>query len=281
MPVAVVTGASGGIGRWIALGLAQAGHETVLVGRDRRRCEAAAGWIAARAPDAALSIELADLSLLAETRLLATRVGARHAAIDVLVNNAGVFCPRREETSEGHERVIAVNHLAPLVLTQVLLPSLRRAGGRVVNVGSSTSDRARIHPDDLEGRRRWGLVHSYGQSKLALLMATLHLARQLHGSGVTANVVHPGAVATGLVRAGGAIGLAWRAMAPFLLTEEQGADTPLHVSLSREFAGVTGAYVKRRVAVRPNRLALDDALVEEVWGHTMGLIQAGKARPAF
>ncbi len=268
--ISVVTGASGGIGRHIALGLARAGHRVVLLGRDAGRTHAARDWIEAQVPGSAPEIELADLSLLAETRAAAARIVARHPAIGVLVNNAGVYCARREETAEGHERVIATNHLSPFVLTRALLPALRAAGpgARVVNTGSSTSDRARIFPDDLEGRRRWGLLHTYAQSKLALLIVTRRLARDLAGSGVTANVVHPGAVATGLVRARGPVGLAWRLLAPFQLTEEQGADTPVYVATSADFAGVTGAYVKRRRAVAPNPRALDESRVSAVWDAT-------------
>ena len=224
-------------------------------------------------PDAAIEPVIADLSSLQEARAAAVSIGQRHPTIDVLINNAGTFCTRREETIEGHERVIALNHLAPFVLTCGLLAALcaaaEQAGGaRIVNVGSSTSDRARIDPADLEGHRTWGMVHAYSQSKLALMMATFGCARRLDGTGVTANVVHPGAVATGLVRATGVIGLAWRAMAPFLLTEEQGADTPLFAALAPEFQSVTGAYLKQRRIVQPNRRALNAALVDEVWRAT-------------
>ncbi len=276
--ISVVTGATSGIGKWIALGLARAGHRVVLVARDRTRAEAAAGWIEALAPAAAIEIELADLSSLASTKAAAAAIATRHPTIDVLVNNAGVFCPRRELTGEGLELVIAVNHLAPFVLTAGVLPALRASGAaRIVNIGSSTADHAGIDPDDLQGERSWGMVRAYSQSKLALTMVTLAWARRLHGSSVVANVVHPGAVATGLVRARGPIGIAWRLMAPFLLTPEAGADTPLHVALSPEFAAITGAYVKRRRIVRPNPLALDPVLVELVWDATEAL--AGPAEP--
>ena len=276
MPVSVVTGATGGIGRWIALGLARAGHTVAAVARDRRRGDDLVAWIGAQAPSARVDLLVADLSSLAATREVGRLIGSRHPAVDVLVNNAGVFRTRREETAEGHERVIAVNHLSPFVLTRALVPALRSAAqsgtaARIVNVGSSTSDRARIDPANLEGRVRWGMVRSYGQSKLALTIATLGWAQRLRDAGSVANVVHPGAVATGLVRASGPIGLAWRIMAPFLLTEEQGADTPLHVALSAEFGTITGAYVKRRRAVRPNSRALDAALAEQVWLATEAL----------
>jgi retinol dehydrogenase-14 len=273
IPVSVVTGATRGIGRWIALGLARAGHHVVLLGRDRDRAQQAAGWISDHVPTAQTDIVIADLSSLAETRAAAALINQLHPAVDVLVNNAGTFCARREETSEGHERVIALNHLAPFVLTSVLLPALRAAAGsghgaRIVNVGSSTSDRARINPANLEGQQEWGMVRSYSQSKLALMMATFSFARRLRGTGISANVVHPGAVATHLVRARGPVGLAWRAMAPFLLTEEQGADTPLFVSLAPMFQAASGVYVKKRRIVKPNALALNAALADEVWGAT-------------
>jgi len=270
MPVSVVTGATGGIGRWIALGLARAGHTVVAVGRDHQRGSDTLAWIGAQVPSARIELLIADLSSLAATRDVGTLIGARHPAIDVLVNNAGVFCTRREETAEGHERVIALNHLSPFVLTRALIPALRAAArngtaARIVNIGSSTSDRARIDPANLESRVRWGMVRSYSQSKLALTMATLGWAQRLQSTGVVANVVHPGAVATGLVRASGPVGVAWRAMAPFLLTVEQGADTPLHVALSAEFEAVTGAYVKKRQVVRPNSRVFNTALAEQVW----------------
>ncbi len=272
-PVAVVTGATGGIGRWIALGLAQAGHHVVLVGRDAGRGAAARDWISAQTPGATTTLLLADLSSLAETRALAREIAARFPQVGLLVNNAGVFEARRRETPEGHERVLAVNHLSPFVLTRALLPALQAASpARIVTVGSSTSDRARIDPANLELRHGWGMVRAYGQSKLAAMMTTFETARRLQGSGVVANVVHPGTVATGLVRTPGVIGLAWRLMAPWLLTEQQGAATPLHVALAPELAGSSGGYFKAQGRVRPNRRALDAALCGAVWRETERLV---------
>jgi NAD(P)-dependent dehydrogenase (short-subunit alcohol dehydrogenase family) len=280
MAVGVLTGGTSGIGRWIALGLARSGLRVILIVRDPARGLETEAWIKARVASAEVELFRADLSSLAQTRQVGRAIGQRAPAIDVLVNNAGVFCSRRELTEEGLERVIAVNHLSPFVLTGALLPSLRWAAGgaRIVNVGSSTADRAVIDPDDLQGERRWGMVRAYSQSKLAVTMATMEWARLLSGTGVVANVVHPGAVATGLVRSGGAIGLAWKVMAPFLLTAEAGADTPLHVAVSPAFAAVSGVYVKQRRIVRPNPLVQNRALVARVWHATEAL--AGEAAPA-
>jgi retinol dehydrogenase-12 len=274
---AVVTGATSGIGRWIALGLARAGCHVVLVGRNAARGAAALDWIGAQSPGASTELMLADLSLMAETRALGQRIAERHPAISLLVNNAGVFRTRRTETAEGHETVLAVNHLSPFLLTRTLLGALE-SGARdfgsagIVNVGSDVSDRARIDPDDLELRRHWGMVRAYGQSKLALMMTTFEWARRLDWRGVTANIVHPGMVATGLVRTSGIIGLSWRLMAPFLRTEEQGARTPLHVCLAPEYAGRTGLYVKNCKPARANRSVEDVALVARVWDATERLI---------
>ena len=230
-------------------------------------------WIRARTVDPDLDLMIADLSSLAATRLAAMMIDARYPVIDVLVNNAGVFNTSRSLTSEGIDRVLAINHLSPFVLTRALIPALRsaadlRGAARIVNIGSSTSDRAKIDAADLDGQRRWSMVGAYSRSKLAMMMTTFGWARRLEGTGVVANIVHPGTVASKLVRSRGVIGLAWHIMAPFISTEEQGADSPLHVALAPEFTTITGKYVKGRRIVRPNRLALNEDLVEQVWTAT-------------
>ena len=230
-------------------------------------------WIRSRAPEAHVDLMIADLSSLAAARLAAMMIDARYPTVDVLVNNAGIFSTNRSVTDEGIDRVLATNHLAAFVLTRALIPALRSAAeargvARIVNVGSSTSDRATIDAADLEHQRRWSMVGAYSRSKLAMMMTTFSWAQRLEGTGVVANIVHPGTVATNLVRSQGLVGLAWRVMSPFLASEEQGAETPLYVALSPEFATITGAYVKGRRVVRPNRLALNHDLVEQVWTAT-------------
>ena len=280
--VAVITGATGGIGRQVALGLLEAGCALFVIGRDDARLAATRSWLVASAPRSRIETIVADLSLLSEARAAARMILERTERIDVLVNNAGILSPRRVETVEGHERTLAVNHLAPYVLTRTLLPAMRQAlvpgaaaaEARVVNVGSSTSDRARIDPDDLELCRGWRMVRAYSRSKLALLMASRALAQQLDGCGITVNVVHPGMVATGLVRGPGAAAMAWRLMAPFLLSEAQGAATPLHLALSPAARGISGGYWKRCRPVLPNRLARDPALCARVLAATESLAAA-------
>lgn len=273
MRTAVVTGATSGIGRYIALGLARAGFRLVLPARSEASGQGARAWITAQIPDAEIDVIKADFASLASTRAAAETIKARYPEIAVLVNNAGIFSARREHTFEGHDLVLTVNHLAPHLLMRELRPALLAGTpSRIVTVGSSTSDRARIDPATLDGERGWTMVGAYSTSKLAVMMSTFETARLLAGTGVTANVVHPGTVATSLIRTGGPIGLAWRVMRPFLRTEEQGADTPLHAALSPALARVTGRYFKAREAVAPNKRALDPILRREVWDATERLI---------
>jgi NAD(P)-dependent dehydrogenase (short-subunit alcohol dehydrogenase family) len=262
---AVVTGATSGIGRWIARGLAEAGYSLSLIARDAARADVARAWVAEAVPDAAIDIFEADLSSLSETRRAAAAISAHHPHLRLLVNNAGLLCERREVTAEGHEMTLATNLLTPLALTEALFPALAAAGAaRVVMVGSSTSDRATIDPDNLELTHGWRMTRAYARSKLALLMMSRVWAEHLKPHGVTLNVVHPGLVATSLIRHGGMDQLFWNLLGRFALTPQQGADTPLYACLAPELAGKTGLYLKRRREASPNRLVFDTGLVSRV-----------------
>lgn len=273
---ALVTGATGGIGLCTALGLAQAGFRVLLHGRDAERAEAARRWIEDEVPGARVEPLAADLASLAAVRYLARAVEARADRLSVLVNNAGLFRQRREVSLDGHELILAVNYLAPFVLTQELLPLLARSGpARIVNVGSSTADRARLDLDDLQSTRKpglFGMTAAYAQSKLALLIATFELARRLERGGLTVNAVHPGLVATGIVNRGGVVGFAWSLGKPFMISPQRGAETSIHVAAAPDIAGVTGRYFKRRHPVEPNPLAHDRDLAARLWRVTEGLV---------
>jgi len=273
MAVSVVTGATGGIGRWIARGLAQAGHHVILVGRDPARAQSVQRWIADGVPSARTETAFADFSLLSSTRTLGTDLLSRHPNIALLVNNAGIFDARPVITAERQERVLATNLLSPILLSQILLPALKAgAPSRIISIGSSTADRARLDPEHLPLGDQWTMQRAYAQSKLALMMATFAIANRVKGTGVVANVVHPGLVATGLVKEKGIVGLAWRVLANFALTSEQGAASPLFAALAPEMSDVTGRYVKNRQIVKPNPLALDASAVDRVWEATQRLI---------
>jgi NAD(P)-dependent dehydrogenase (short-subunit alcohol dehydrogenase family) len=278
--IALVTGATSGIGIWTALALAASGATVAIVARDRGRGEAMQRWLAERAPSGRVDLFIAELSTLAEVRRLAGEVKARYPRLDLLINNAGLARDRRELTADGFERVIAVNHLAPFLLTLELLDLLRRsAPARIVNVGSEASDRAKLDLDNLQSERHFSLIGSYSQSKLAIMLSTFELARRLAGTGVTANVVHPGVVATNIFNLGGWKGALVRVLTPLikmiLLSPEQGARTTLHVATSPDLASVTGRYWKPpgKEAV-PNPLASDRALAAALWARSVALTEA-------
>jgi NAD(P)-dependent dehydrogenase (short-subunit alcohol dehydrogenase family) len=268
---ALLTGATSGIGQWTALGLAKAGFRVIAVGRDEARARQLAEWVRGKHGAAEIETTLADLSLMAEVRRLAADVKARAPQLDLLVNNAGLMRKHRIETREGHELTLAVNHLAPFLLTRELLPLLASAA-RIVNVGSSSSDKAQIDPNDLEWKARpWSMYKAYGQSKLALMLTSFELARRL-GQTPTVNVVHPGAVGTRIGNLGGGLGVAWALMKPVLLTPEAGARTTLHVATDPALASVTGRYFKKSAPAEPNPLGIDQGLAATVWARTEALL---------
>ena len=284
--VAVLTGATGGIGRWIALGLVKAGYHVVIICRDRARGERLQQWLAQQTTlQVSTELHIADLSSLSETRLVGQRIATAYPAVSLLVNNAGMFSAKRHVTAEGRERVLAVNHLSPYVLIDTLEAALRAgAPSRIINVGSSTSDSGGIDAQRLErssglSLHSWNMVRAYRESKLAMMLTTFARAERLQGSGVVANVVHPGTVATGLIRERGPIGLAWKIMAPFCLNEEQGAQTPLFAALDPAWATITGQYVKKCAVARPNRRSANARLRTDVDAATRTLIAATETTP--
>lgn len=260
----VVTGATSGIGKYAALGLAQRGAKLVLTGRDPERMAAAVAWIKARAPDAKIDSDLADFASLGEVRALAARLLARHPRIDVLLNNAGLIMGRRILTADGYETTFQVNHLAPFLLTNLLLPALKAtAPSRIVTVASAASRRGHIHFDDLGlAKQGIGFMRAYSQSKLANIMFTRALSRRLAGSGVTANCLHPGFVATNFGSQGG---IFWGIAKLFAIPPEVGAENAVYAVAAPELNGVTGQYLVNMKPARPNREADDTDAVERLW----------------
>jgi NAD(P)-dependent dehydrogenase (short-subunit alcohol dehydrogenase family) len=263
--ICLVTGATGGIGRETAARLAERGATVLLAARDETRGAAAAAEIRRRVPDARLEILTADLSRLAEVRGLAEAVTARHDRLDVLVNNAGVIATRQQPTADGFESTFAINHLAPFLLTNLLLPLLASGPpGRVVTVASAVHKQAKSIPwDDLaRGPREQG--QAYPLSKLANILFTAELAR--NATGVTANCLHPGFVRTGLGRE--MTGLAGAALGAVLLLRPgpaTGARTSVYLASSAEVAGVTGGYFVKCKPAEPSALARDKAAAARLW----------------
>lgn len=266
--ICVVTGASSGIGRAIAVALAGLGATVVLIGRDRDRGESALADVTAAATGGQPSLELADFRSMDQVRDLAARLSTR-PAIDVLVNNAGLVVGRREVTADGFEHTIAVNHLAPFLLTNLLRPTLEASGAaRVVTVASLAHRSAMLRLDDLNSERRYLPMLAYSNSKLANVLFTRELARRLAdaGSQVTANCLHPGTVATRFGRTGSA----WLRYGVvlgrnFLRSPESGAATAVYLASSPDVAGRSGGYYVRCRPHRPSPAARNDTLAGDLW----------------
>ena len=264
--IAIVTGASSGIGLYTALGLARAGMRVVMTGRSRERIDAARNFVTARVNGAQIDTALADFSSLAAVRRLADEILAQYDRIDVLVNNAGLVSPNYRLSQDGYELTFAVNHLAPFLLTNLLLDRLKAsAPARIVTVASRAHRGQRIDLATIAGPRHWSTTKAYGRSTLCNILFTRELARRLEGSGVVATCLHPGLVATGLGQRGGIAELGWRLAKPFMISAEKGAETSLFLATVSDPAPFNGGYVVGKSLTRPDPAALDDDMARRLW----------------
>ena len=264
----LITGATAGIGRVTARQLAAAGARVIVIARNREKAEETRSWITAQTGNAAVELIISDLSVRSQVRDAAREAGSRTGGIDVLVNNVGAVFDRRAESSDGIEMTFALNHLAPFLLTNLLLDALKqRPGARVVTVSSDAHKGARMDFDDLEGKQRYRGWTAYGQSKLANLLFTFELARRLAGTGITANALHPGFVASNfgknsrpLLRVG--ISVAQRLGG---ISVEQGARTSVYLASSDEVSGVTGKYFVKCREHASDPASLDPGSMKRLW----------------
>ncbi|MEW6443267.1 MAG: SDR family oxidoreductase [bacterium] len=262
--VALVTGATSGIGKQTASELARQGFTVALGCRDPQRGEAARREIAAEAGSQRVSVLPVDLASLGSVRRAAAAFAGSFERLDVLVNNAGIFTMRQHLTEDGFEAQFGVNHLGHFLLTLELLDLLKRsAPSRVVVVSSAMHKGGRIDFDTFRGRRPYRPVAAYRQSKLANVLFTTELAGRLRGTGVTANALHPGSIATGIYRDAP---LPVRAVVRLLLQAPRaGARTSVYLATSPEVAGTTGLYFEKSRPVATSREARDSALAERLW----------------
>ena len=249
--VVLITGGTSGIGRAAATALAAIGAEVVVTGRNRERGEAALEEIRRKAGSENVSLMLADLAVQSEVRGLAKKFRENHDRLDVLVNNAGVVLTERTETPDGLEATLAVNHLAPFLLTNLLLDLLiKSAPSRVITVSSEARRGAKIDFDDLQSERNYRGFPVYGMTKLANILFTYELAERLRESGVVANCVHPGAVNTNFAQNNrGPMTLLFRAFKPFMRSPEKGADTIVYLAIAPEAGWMTGKYLADRKVI--------------------------------
>ncbi|HLO03343.1 MAG TPA: SDR family oxidoreductase [Symbiobacteriaceae bacterium] len=263
----IVTGATDGIGKETALGLARQGARVIMIGRNPQKTAAAVAAVQAASGNPAVESALADLSSQASIRALAAELLERCPRIDVLINNAGGIFKTRAESVDGLELTFALDHLGYFLLTNLLLERLKgSAPARIVNVSSMAHLWGRINFDDLQGRRRYSPWLAYGQAKLANILFTRELARRLDGSGVTVNCLHPGAVQSnfgdGLFKRRG---LFVKLSQRFILTAAQGASTSLYLATSPAVAEVSGEYFAKKRIARSSRASRDPVLAQRLW----------------
>jgi NAD(P)-dependent dehydrogenase (short-subunit alcohol dehydrogenase family) len=265
--VCLVTGASSGIGKAAARGLALLGARVGLICRDRKRGEKARGEIVKRTGNDAIDLFVGDFSSQADVRRIAAEIRERYDRVDVLVNNAGGVFGRRKLTEDGIEWTLAVNHLAAFLLTNLILDLLQRSpDGRIINVSSTAHHLGSLDFDDLQLERFYFDFVAYCQSKLANVSFTTALARRLHGTTVTVNSVHPGIVRSKFGFSGSLwIQLSYLFGRLFLRSSDGGADTILYLAASPEVAGVSGKYFADRRPATASAAGTDPEIAERLW----------------
>jgi NAD(P)-dependent dehydrogenase (short-subunit alcohol dehydrogenase family) len=268
--ITVLTGGTDGIGRHVASNLAQAGHHVVLLARSPEKAERVVSELAKGGGGGAEWVRC-ELDSLASVRSAAREISARHDHVDVLVNNAACFGSGYAETTDGFETHLAVNYLAPFVLTHALLPSLAAtAEARIVNVSGETARFARIRLDDLNRRRSFSVVFAYAQSKLALILFTRSLAKRLVGTSITVNAVHPGPAATAHLKAGPSwLDRLWRGLVPGPQRAARGIS---RLAIDAALCGVSGRYYLNRLRFPAPFAAYRSRLCEDLYAETARMV---------
>jgi NAD(P)-dependent dehydrogenase (short-subunit alcohol dehydrogenase family) len=260
--VCIVTGANAGMGKETALALAKLDATVLMVCRDEQRGQAAVDEVKAQSSNDRVELVRGDLSSMQSVRQLAEDLQKSHERLHVLVNNAGVLQSERTETVDGYETTFAVNYLAPFLLTNLLLPSLKAAApSRIVNVVSGAHRMGKIDFDDLQSTRNFrGFRGAYAQSKLALVVFTYELARQLAGTNVTVNAADPRGAKTNTQMPG-----ILKLMRLFFQSAEKGAETTVYVASAPELDGVTGKYFIKKTEKRSLDASYDEATASRLW----------------
>jgi NAD(P)-dependent dehydrogenase (short-subunit alcohol dehydrogenase family) len=279
----VVTGATSGIGAVTARDLAQMGAHVIVVSRNPKRCKDTVKAIRWETGNEEVEYLLADLSSQAEVRRVAEEILQRDPSLDVLVNNVGAFFLTRRESIDGIEMTLALNHLSNFLLTNLLLDRIKATAGehgeaRIVNVASAAHRGAHIHFDDLQFRRGYNGMAAYGQSKLANILFTYELARQLEGTAVTVNALHPGFVASNFAKNNGLlVKLAMNLAGLFGNSPEKGARTSVYLASSPEVRGVSGKYFVKKKAVSSSPESYNKQTAERLWQMSEALTSLVKA----
>jgi len=266
--IILITGATSGIGKAAAHLIATMGARVVITGRNKEKLEKTVQELKSQTGNGSVNYLVADFSDLDQVREMASDFEDRYACLDVLVNNTGAFFNKRQETIYGVEKTFVVNHLAPFLLTNMLMETMRRREeARIINVSSDAHQYGSLDFDDLEFKHGYAGMKAYARSKLSNILFTYEAARRLAGSAITVNALHPGHVATNIFRNDFSFfgpALKW-VMGLFSLTPEEGADNTVFLATSPEVKGVTGKYFVKREVVRSSRITYNEDLAKKLW----------------
>ena len=267
----LITGASAGIGKATAIGLAKMGARIIVHARNEKKAIATCEEVKTKSENPNIEYLSADLGSFSEIKSLVEKFNQKYSALDVLINNAGCIFTDYAETVEGIERQWCINHLAPFLLTNLLLPKLKAApSARIVNVSSGAHTYGKINFEDINHSKNYKGMKVYSQSKLANVLFTIELAKRLEGTKITANSLHPGAIKTDIGSKNNQswMSKAWSFFKPFMKSIEKGAETSIYLASSPEVEGKTGGYYGNKKLNKTSKLGEDAELAKKLWAFT-------------
>ncbi len=273
--ICIVTGSNSGIGKQTAFALAEMGATVVMVIRNQEKGEKALAEIIEKTGNRSVSLMLCDMSSMASIRDFGREFKKKYSRLDVLVNNAGGEFSKREVTSEGFERTLAVDYLAPFLLTHELLDLLKAsAPSRLINVSSGLAKNGKVNFDDLQSMKNYKGMQVYSNAKLMLMMFTYELSKRLEGTGVTANVLMPGFVATNLGNNSGSLrsSIMFKMVRPMQINAKKGAETSVYLASSDEVRDVTGKCFAKKKESATCLASYDGSLQTRLWTETTTML---------
>ncbi len=268
----LITGANTGIGFATAAALAAKGATVILHARNEEKARDAKQRLQEKYPAATIDTAFADLASRAQILKMAELINNKYPKLDVLVNNAGIITKSFQKTEDGFEMQFGVNHMAPFLLTNLLLPRLKAAkSARIVNVSSDAHYRCKeIDFDKLNDPKGYKGFDAYCRSKLCNVLFTKSLAKRVANDGIVVNALHPGVISTNIgEKHMGWMGLFWKIMRPFMRTAEKGAETSVFLAATEEAGKINGGYFENRKEKKPSRAARDEALAEALWAYSL------------
>jgi NAD(P)-dependent dehydrogenase (short-subunit alcohol dehydrogenase family) len=265
--ICLITGANSGIGKITARELATKGMTILIIARNKEKGEQARQEIIQATGNSAIELYLCDLSVQADIVKVSNEIKAKHNKIDVLINNAGLIIPDYQLSADGIEMTFAINHLGPFLLTNLLLELVKKGNEpRIITVSSEAHRFSNVDFNNLASPKKYSAWLAYGNSKLANILFTKQLAKIVKKDGITANCLHPGAVATNFGAGySGIAGAFFSLFRPFFISPEKGAETTIYLAISPEVKEMSGLYFDKKKPKTPNKEALSDYNAQKLW----------------